>query len=146
MFALECNYEWVTKGTSMSKRPRESSSSKNAPLTPDPSDPRLFDLHSQFCRVFADPKRLQILWCLKSGERSVGEVATALALPLSNISQHLRVMRDRGAVRTRRDGRNIYYRIANQKFVEGAALVREGLLEELATRRQIGSGGHDERE
>ncbi len=95
------------------------------------ADDEVFDLHSQFCRIFADPKRLKILWCLRLGERAVGEIASWLGLPLSNVSQHLRVMRDRGAIRARRDGRNIYYSIANAKFVKGAALIREGLVEEL---------------
>ena len=103
----------------------------------------LFDLHAQFCRVFADSKRLQILWLMKSGERSVSEIAEALGLSMSNVSQHLRIMRDRGAIRPRRDGRHVYYRIANQKFVEGSALVREGLLEELAKRGQASDGGSD---
>jgi len=86
---------------------------------------------------------LQILWLIKEGERSVSEIAETLGLSLSNVSQHLRIMRDRGAIRPRRDGRHVYYRIANQKFVEGSALVREGLLEELAKRGQASDGGSD---
>jgi len=100
-------------------------------------DEEVFDLHSQFCRVFVDPKRLKILWCLRLGERTVGEIATRLGLALPNLSQHLRVMRDKGAIRARRDGRNIYYSISNAKFLKGAALIREGLVEELQSRGKV---------
>lgn len=102
---------------------------------------QLLELHARFCRVFADPKRLLILWFLQSSERSVGDIAEALELPLSNISQHLRVMRDRGAVKAQRDGRNIYYQIANPKFLKGATLIREGLTEELSNHNKLGNGG-----
>jgi DNA-binding transcriptional ArsR family regulator len=43
-------------------------------------------------------------------------------------------MRDQGAVTSRREGRSILYRIAHPKFMAGARLIREGLLEELSRR------------
>lgn len=92
----------------------------------------LFDRHAAFCKVFSSPTRLRIMWQLNEGEKSVGDLAETLGIPLVNASQHLRVMKDRGAVTTRRQGRTIFYRITNAKFLEGARLVREGLVEELA--------------
>jgi DNA-binding transcriptional ArsR family regulator len=53
---------------------------------------------------------------------------------MANVSQNLRVMRDQGAVTSRRRGRSILYRIAHPKFMAGARLIREGLQEELARR------------
>jgi DNA-binding transcriptional ArsR family regulator len=53
---------------------------------------------------------------------------------MANVSQHLRVMRNQGAVSTRRQGKTIYYRVANAKFLEGIMKVREGLEEELRKR------------
>jgi ArsR family transcriptional regulator len=99
-----------------------------------PNLPDVFELHADFCRVFSSATRLRILWRLAEREQSVSELAEALQLSMANLSQHLRVMRDQGAVATSRNGRSVIYKISNRKFWEGAARIREGLLEELRTR------------
>ncbi|HDS15300.1 MAG TPA: ArsR family transcriptional regulator [Proteobacteria bacterium] len=94
----------------------------------------LIDLHAAFCTIFSSPIRLRIMDLLGDGEMSVGAVAEALHLSLANVSQHLRLMRNQGAVVFRRDGKTLYYRVANPKFIEGILKIREGLLEELKKR------------
>ena len=91
----------------------------------------IFARHSDFCRVFSDPKRLRIMWLLGEREEcAVGEIAAHLGASMQNTSQHLRVMRDKGAVHQRREAQTIYYRIANDKFLQGCAMIRSGVLEE----------------
>lgn len=90
----------------------------------------IFRIHAAFCTIFSSPIRLQIMDFLGGDEKTVTELAEELHVALANVSQHLRLMRDQGAVDTRRDGRTIYYRIANRKFLQGIQTVREGLLEE----------------
>jgi len=94
----------------------------------------IVELHSSFCSIFVSPVRLRILWMLGNGEKNVGEMAEELHLSLPNISQHLRLMRDLGAVRTKKSGRTVYYANANLKFLNGLKLIREGLIEELKKR------------
>ncbi|HDJ28256.1 MAG TPA: transcriptional regulator [Proteobacteria bacterium] len=94
----------------------------------------IFRIHAAFCTIFSSPIRLQIMDFLGAGEKTVTELAEELNVSLANVSQHLRLMRDHGAVETRRDGRTIHYRIANQKFLQGIQIVREGLLEEFKKR------------
>lgn len=94
----------------------------------------LVTLHASFCTIFSSPVRLQIMDLLAHGEESVGALAGKLNVSMANISQHLRLMRNQGAVGFRRDGKTIYYHVANQKFVEGIMKVREGLMEELRKR------------
>ncbi len=94
----------------------------------------IVELHASFCSIFASPVRLRILWMLGNGEKNVGEIAKELHLPLPNISQHLRLMRDLGAVRTKKSGRMVYYANANPKFLKGSNFIREGLIEELKRR------------
>jgi ArsR family transcriptional regulator len=94
----------------------------------------IIELHSSFCSIFASPVRLRILWMLDDGEKSVGEIAKTLNLSLPNVSQHLRLMRDLGAVRTKKSGRTVYYSNANPKFLEGLKFIQEGLVEELKKR------------
>jgi DNA-binding transcriptional ArsR family regulator len=95
-----------------------------------PSD-ALFAVHADFCQVFADEKRLRIMWFLGGDEHSVSEIAEAVGASLQNTSQHLRVLRDKGAVCHRRDGRSVRYRVSNPKFLQGARLIRQGLVEQL---------------
>jgi len=58
----------------------------------------------------AEPRRREILSYLVLQERAVGEIAATMGLEQPSVSKHLRVLRDVGLVRLRRDGRNIYYR------------------------------------
>jgi ArsR family transcriptional regulator len=74
------------------------------------------------------------MWLLAEEEKTVTELANALNITVANVSQHLSIMRSLGAVSSRREGRVIYYHIANQKFYQGAQLIREGLLEEMEKR------------
>ncbi|MBN2809449.1 MAG: helix-turn-helix transcriptional regulator [Deltaproteobacteria bacterium] len=98
----------------------------------------LVALHAVFCAIFSSPVRLQIMDLLALGEESVGGLAEKLNVSMANISQHLRLMRNQGALSFRKEGKTVYYRVANPKFVEGIMKVREGLSEELRKRGGIG--------
>jgi len=58
----------------------------------------------------AEPRRREILDLLALEERPVGEIVARLGLEQPSVSKHLRVLRDTGLVRSRRDGRHILYR------------------------------------
>jgi ArsR family transcriptional regulator len=98
----------------------------------------LAKVQARLCSVFSEEKRLRIMWFLSDGERRVNEIADHLDISVQNASQHLRVMRDRGAVKYRREGHAVYYSIANDKFRQGYRLIREGLLEELRRLGRLG--------
>jgi DNA-binding transcriptional ArsR family regulator len=66
---------------------------------------------SDFSKSLANPHRLMILCLLSQGERSVGDLAAALDLRVSTMSQHLALLRRSGLVTTRRDGQTMHYRI-----------------------------------
>lgn len=63
-------------------------------------------------RTLAHPHRLRIIQILLAHEESVGELARACELPSPMVSEHLRLLKDRGFLENRRDGRKIFYRIA----------------------------------
>jgi DNA-binding transcriptional ArsR family regulator len=60
--------------------------------------------------AIAEPRRRRILELLADEERSVNEIADALALGQPSASKHLQVLRDVGLVTVRRDGRRTMYR------------------------------------
>ena len=66
---------------------------------------------SQLLRVLSNENRLLLLCQLSQGEKSVGELETLLGIRQPTLSQQLGVLRDEGLVSTRREGKNIYYRI-----------------------------------
>ncbi len=107
--------------------------------------PDLFAMQARFCGIFANPARLRILTLLAEGEKRVGDIARELGMSLSTVSQHLQTMKDRRAVRQRREGQNVYYRITNEKFLEASALIREAILEEIRKtgRRAEGTSAAD---
>jgi DNA-binding transcriptional ArsR family regulator len=100
-------------------------------------DPDIFVLHAQFCKIFANPVRLRVMWELRMGERTVSDLAEALEVSVSNISQHLRVMRSLGVVATRRDGQRQYYRTTSDHFLVGCRHIRQGVQEVMAARRTL---------
>ena len=59
----------------------------------------------------AEPRRRQILDVLAGGERPVGDLVEVLGLPQPQVSKHLRVLREVGAVEVRVDGRRRLYRL-----------------------------------
>src|ERR671911_2618064 len=60
--------------------------------------------------AIAEPRRRHILEFIAGDERSVTDIADALALRQPSVSKHLQVLRDVGLVRVRRDGRRTLYR------------------------------------
>jgi ArsR family transcriptional regulator len=95
-------------------------------------DLRVFELQADICQTLANPKRLQIVSLLKSGELSVTEMVRAMGIPMANASQHLSIMRQKGLIISRREGTTIYYRLASPKITEACAIMREVLLTLLA--------------
>lgn len=74
--------------------------------------PTYDDLANQF-RALAHPVRLQILDLLRGGEICVCQIEAALDKRQPYISQQLTVLREAGLVEARKDGLQVFYRLAN---------------------------------
>ena len=75
--------------------------------------------------ALSDETRLHIIELLRKGERCVCELTDSLDAAQSRLSFHLRVLRDAGLVRDRKDGRWVYYELDADAFEEAAALVSQ---------------------
>jgi DNA-binding transcriptional ArsR family regulator len=60
--------------------------------------------------VVAEPRRREILNYLALQERAVGDIVVGLKMEQPSVAEHLRVLRNVGLVRVRRDGRHLFYR------------------------------------
>jgi len=88
---------------------------------------RISEFQAAFCKTFSNPKRLEILCLLKDGELTVSDITKKLGTSKANASQHLTVMRMAKIMKTRREGANIYYMLANKKLVQACSLMQDAL-------------------
>jgi ArsR family transcriptional regulator len=66
-------------------------------------------------KTLAHPARLMLVCTLVEGEFSVGALEEALGIHQPTLSQQLNVLREAGIVETRREGKQIFYRLAEEK-------------------------------
>ncbi len=71
-----------------------------------------------FLKTVAHEGRLMTLCHLGSGEKSVGELEALLQMRQAAVSQILARLREEGRVKTRREGKTIYYSLADDKTRE----------------------------
>lgn len=98
---------------------------------------RISEMHAEICKTLGSSVRIEILTCLRNGERTVGQVSQELGLRQANVSQHLAVLRQRQVVMTRREGTSVFYRVSNPKIIEACRLMREVLLEQLKEAQKL---------
>ncbi|MFJ1646372.1 ArsR/SmtB family transcription factor [Streptomyces sp. NPDC088258] len=68
--------------------------------------------------VLAEPNRRKILDLLLEGPRTVGELTETLAISQPGTSKHLRVLRDAGLVRVRREAQRRWYELTPEPLAE----------------------------
>lgn len=77
-----------------------------------PTDETLYDLAELF-KVFGDSTRIKILYSLFGAEMCVCDIAALLSVSQSAVSHQLRVLRDADLVRSRRDGKTVFYSLSD---------------------------------
>lgn len=97
----------------------------------------LFKLKAELCKTFSDASRLIILQELSSGEKSVGELMDVLEIPQAVVSRHLALLRNRGVVKTRRQGTTVYYSLADMKIIEACNMVHQVMMNHLERNRNL---------
>ena len=100
-------------------------------------DMTIYNLQAEVSKTMAHPLRLAMLHILKDGEKTVNDLTELTGAGQSNVSQHLALMRQRDIVCTRKEGSNIYYRVASPKISKACDMVREVLLEQLSQKQEL---------
>lgn len=77
-----------------------------------PAEEQLYELAELF-KVFGDLTRVRILSALLDGEQSVGVLAEGLGLTSTACSHQLRVLKNNKLVRSRREGKTIFYSLSD---------------------------------
>ncbi len=99
----------------------------------------LYEQVARIGKAFSSPKRLEVIELLSQGEKSVERLAQEASISVKLVSAHLRELRTAQLVETRREGKNIYYRLADKAVADLWVQVHrlaENRLEELQSALQ----------
>lgn len=94
-----------------------------------PEETELYDLAELF-KVFGDSTRIRILYVLSEKEECVGNIAQILNMTQSAISHQLRILKQNKLVKIRREGKQIYYSLADEHVRVILAMGKEHIEED----------------
>ena len=77
-----------------------------------------FNELAELFKVFGDVTRIKIMSVLLEGELSVGEISEKLVMSSSAISHQLNILRRSKLVKTRREGKSVYYSLDDEHVYE----------------------------
>src|SRR4030042_1073285 len=97
----------------------------------------LYKLHADFCKFMGNSKRIEILFLLNNREMSVEEMAEKMNIRMSNLSQHLAIMRERGVVTARREGTRMFYKISTMKILKACLMMGDVMFEQMRKKIDI---------
>lgn len=89
----------------------------------------LYDLAELF-KVFGDSTRIRILYVLYEEEVSVGEISEALNMTTSAISHQLKILKQSKLIKSRKEGKQVYYSLADDHVKTIIAMGRDHIEED----------------
>ncbi len=92
---------------------------------------------AEIFKALSHPTRIRVLEMLREREMSVSELSQALDLDISNVSQHLTVLRNKGILEGRKSGLTVYYQVTHQGLYEVLDLFRAWFGEYVESRRKM---------
>jgi DNA-binding transcriptional ArsR family regulator len=101
----------------------------------------LTQLHADFCHALADQRRLLLIYTLAKKSRTVKELTEELGISQPSISRHMKILRERGLVRGKRDGASIVYRLADHRLIEALDILRQVMRDQLQHRANVSHSG-----
>lgn len=97
----------------------------------------IYELHCEVCKVIHHPVRMAVVHALGEGEKSVSELLERTDVSKANLSQHMKVLKNKGLVSARREGQNVFYSLKYPKILQALDTMHEVLLEMLADQGAI---------
>ena len=77
-----------------------------------------------FCKVIGNPQRVMILWLLMEKEMTTNEIALAIGASQQSTTRHLNILEFNKLVKSRREERNTFYRIADNEQTQSCLLFK----------------------
>lgn len=95
------------------------------PKLKSPFPRSIYERNAEIYKLLGNPKRLEILNIIRDQEATVDQLSQILNIRKANTSQHLAILRNLRVVSVRKEGKNVYYKIANPKIVEPCKILKE---------------------
>lgn len=102
--------------------------------------PEVMVLVAERFKALAEPARLQILTCLRTGEMAVSDLVEETGFGQANASKHLRLLHAMGFVRRRKEGLFVYYALADNGIFQLCDTMCGRLEQEMKRRRRLLAG------
>jgi DNA-binding transcriptional ArsR family regulator len=95
--------------------------------------PEVFESVARYFSVLGEPTRLRILYALCQDEKCVNEIIKVTSLAQANASRHLGLMYQAGMLSRRREGTQIFYKVADPMYIELCRTVSAQVLGRIET-------------
>lgn len=75
---------------------------------------QLINTLSDFFKIFGDTTRVKIMYALDKSEMCVGDISVLLDMTVSAVSHQLKILREASLVKTKRQGKVVFYSLADE--------------------------------
>jgi ArsR family transcriptional regulator, virulence genes transcriptional regulator len=103
---------------------------------------KIFEMQCEICKALGHSLRLAIVDRLKSRERSAAELIDSLEISKANLSKHMALLTRGGIVESRRNGRQLHYRLTDPEIHQACAIMRSILYRRLKQGEKLASAIH----
>jgi ArsR family transcriptional regulator, virulence genes transcriptional regulator len=100
---------------------------------------KIFEMQCEICKALSHPLRLAIVDRLDAGETSAAGLIADLEISKANLSKHISLLAHGGIVEARRDGRQLFYRLADPEIHKACAIMRSILYRRLKAGEKLAS-------
>jgi ArsR family transcriptional regulator len=100
---------------------------------------KIFQMQCEICKALAHPLRLAIVDRLDAGDTAASDLVADLGVSKANLSKHMSLLAHGGIVESRREGRQIFYRLADPEIHKACAIMRSILYRRLREGEKLAS-------
>ena len=103
---------------------------------------KIFAMQCEICKALGHPLRLAIVDRLDAGETAAADLIDELGISKANLSKHMTLLAHGGIVESRREGRQILYRLTDPEIHQACAVMRAILYRRLKQGEKLASAIH----
>jgi ArsR family transcriptional regulator len=100
---------------------------------------KIFQMQCDICTALGHPLRLAIVDRLHSGEAAASDLLIDLEMSKANLSKHVSLLVRSGIIESRKEGRQIYYRLTDPEITKACAIMRSILYRRLKEGEKLAS-------
>jgi DNA-binding transcriptional ArsR family regulator len=98
---------------------------------------KIFELQADVCKVLSHPIRMEIIHLLREEELCFSRILEITGCLKSNLSQHIKIMVEKGVLKVRRDGQYRHYSLLSKKVAQACQLMHEVLFQNIQKQQEL---------